>query len=94
MRRMVYWRAGCRHGTASLERNRMLDMFGLAERRHNFAETEEEAFARLPEHLKPLWGKRVFHPEPAAWHPKKRQRPGHGQQSRPQQISNPMGGRR
>jgi hypothetical protein len=70
---MVHWRAGCRHGTATLERNEMIGMFGLAERWHSFAETEEEAFARLPERERPFWGKRVFHPDPAAWHPKKRQ---------------------
>ncbi len=74
--RIVYWRAGCRHGTASLDRHRIHDMFGLAERSHHMMETEEEAVARLPEHLQPSWGKRVFHPEPAAWHPKKRRRSG------------------
>jgi hypothetical protein len=71
--RMVYWRAGCRHGTASLERNAMLSNFGLADRRHLLWETREEAFAKLPEHEKTLWGKRVFHPEPSAWHPKNSQ---------------------
>jgi hypothetical protein len=87
--RMVYWRAGCRHGTASLERNWMVDMFSLAERCHHLIETEEQAAAKLPEHLRPLWGKRVFHPEPGAWHPKKRQRPA----SRPLQMSDRLGGR-
>ena len=91
--RMIYWRAGCRHGTATLERNRMLDMFGLAERWHNFAETEEAAVAKLPEHIRPLWGKRVFHPEPAAWHPRKRQRPRGRQHPRPLQMSAPLAGR-
>ncbi len=47
-------------------------MFGLAERWHHMLETEEQAAARLPADLRPLWGKRVFHPEPAAWHSKKR----------------------
>ncbi len=71
--RIVYWRAGCRHGTASLERHAMLELFGLTHRWHHSLQTEEQAFAAVPERLKPFWGKRVFHPEPAAWHPKKRQ---------------------
>lgn len=67
--RVVYWRAGCRHGTASLERNRIHDLFSLADRD----------------------SKRVFQPEPAAWHPKKRQRKGHGQHPRPLQPGAPLG---
>ncbi len=90
--RVVYWRAGCRHGTASLERNRIHELFSVADRDHT-EKTEEEAIAYLPEHLRPFWGKRVFHPEPGAWHPKKRQRPGHGQHSRPLQASAPVGAR-
>jgi hypothetical protein len=74
--RMVYWRAGCRHGTASLERNAMHEMFSLARRQRHLTETEEEAVASLPEPLRPFWGKRVFHPDPAAWHPKRRQHDG------------------
>jgi hypothetical protein len=81
--RMVYWRAGCRHGTATLERNAMLEKFGLAERSHGQRETEEEAFARLPKDRRSLWGKRVFRPEPSAWHPKKRQRTGNRQDLQP-----------
>jgi hypothetical protein len=92
--RMVYWRAGCRHGTASLERNAMLSKFSLAKRRHLLWESEEEALAKLPEHEKTLWGKRVFHPEPSAWHPKKRQGTGNGLALRSSRISNPSGGRR
>ena len=91
--RMVYWRAGCRDGTATLERNAMLDKFSLAERWHYLWETEEEAFARLPEDLRPFWGKRVFHPEPSAWHPKKRQRTRNRQDLRPPRNSGPLGGR-
>jgi hypothetical protein len=91
--RMVYWRAGCCHGTASLERNAMLDKFSLADRRHRPWETEEEAFAKLPEQLRPFWGKRVFHPEPSAWHPKKRQRTSNRQDPSPPRISDPLGGR-
>ena len=92
--RMVHWRAGCRHGAASLERNAMLGMFGLADRELGWGQTEEEVVARLPEHQRPFWGKRVFHPEPAAWHPKKRQRSASRQLARPLQMSAPSGGRR
>lgn len=91
--RMVYWRAGCRHGTATLERNAMLDKFSLAERWHYLWETEEEAFARLPEDLQRFWGKRVFHPEPSAWHPKQRQHTGSRRDLRPLRDSAPLGGR-
>ena len=91
--RIVYWRAGCRHGTASLERHAMLELFSLTHRVHHFAETEEEAFAALPERLRPFWGKRVFHPEPAAWHPKKRQRASSHQDLRRPRNSGPLGGR-
>jgi hypothetical protein len=73
--RTVYWRAGCRHGTATLGRHAMHDMFSLAGRVRHMTQTEEQAIASLPERLRPFWGKRVFHPDPAAWHPKKR-RPG------------------
>jgi hypothetical protein len=69
----LYWRAGCRHGTASIEHAYILDMFGIAGRWHHFLMTEEQAVAELPEDLRRFWGKRVFHPEPSAWHPKKRQ---------------------
>ena len=81
--RMVYWRAGCPHGTATLERNAMLSRLTLAARWHSQAETEEEKLARLPEDLRPFWGKRVCHPEPSAWHPKKRQRINNRQHLRP-----------
>lgn len=91
--RMVYWRAGCRHGTATLERNAMLSMFSLAERWHLLWETEGEAFARLPEHERRLWGKRVFHPEPSTWHPKQRQRTGSRHNCQPLQIGSPSGSR-
>ena len=70
---ILYWQAGCRHGTAAIDHAFIYDMFGLAERHHRSTETEEDVIARLPEHLRPFWGKRVFHPEPSAWHPKKRQ---------------------
>jgi hypothetical protein len=69
---ILYWRAGCRHGTALLDHAYIYDMFGIAGRWHHFRETEEEAVAQLPEHLRLFWGKRVFHPEPSAWRPKKR----------------------
>ena len=92
--RVVYWRAGCRHGTASLDRLQTHELFAVAGREVHWTQTEEQTVASLPEHLRPFWGKRVFHPEPAAWHPKKRQRPGHAQHSRPLQISDPVGGRR
>jgi hypothetical protein len=69
----LYWRAGCRHGTASIDHAYIYDMFSIAGRWHHFLETEEEAVAGLPERLRPFWGKRVFHPEPSAWHRKKRQ---------------------
>ncbi len=69
----LYWRAGCRHGTATIGRGEAEEMFGLAERWHHMLETEDQAVARLPEPKRAFWGKRVFHPEPAAWHPKKRQ---------------------
>jgi hypothetical protein len=71
--RVVYWRAGCRHGTASLGRHDLTEMLAIAGRWHHALETEEQTVARLPERLRPFWGKRVLHPEPAAWHPKKRQ---------------------
>ena len=91
--RIAYWRAGCRHGTASLDRQFMGGMFSIAERVHNFAFTEEQAVARLPEHLRPFWGKRVFHPEPAAWHPKA-QRPRDRPGQRLPSTTAPRGGRR
>jgi hypothetical protein len=69
--RIVYWRAGCRHGTATLDRNSLIDMFMMAERVHNVYYTEEQAVAQLPDHLRPFWGKRTFHPDAKAWHPKK-----------------------
>ncbi len=91
--RMVYWRAGCRHGTATLERNAMLDKFSLAERWHYLWETEEEAFARLPEDLRRFWGKRVFRPDPSMWHPKKRLHTSNRQDLRSPRNSAPLGGR-
>jgi hypothetical protein len=71
--RVVYWRAGCRHGTASLVGHDLVEMLAIAGRWRHALHTEEQAVAQLPERLRPFWGKRVFHPEPAAWHPKKRQ---------------------
>jgi len=70
---ILYWRAGCRHGTASIKHADIYDMFAIAGRWHHALETEEAAAARLPEYLRAFWGKRVFHPEPSAWHAKKRQ---------------------
>ena len=70
---IAYWLAGCRHGTAPIDHAAIYDMLGLAARILGQAKTEEDVIARLPEHLRPFWGKRVFHPEPAAWRPKKRQ---------------------
>lgn len=70
--RRLYWRAGCRHGTASLDRSNIYEMFFISDRLLTPRQTEEQAIAQLPEHLRPFWGKRVFHPEPAAWHPRKR----------------------
>lgn len=70
--RVVYWRAGCRHGTATLGRESIYEMFFLADRVLTPAQTEEKAIAALPDHWRPFWGKRVFHPEPSAWHPKQR----------------------
>ena len=74
--RLVYWRAGCRHGAAMLERNAMLDQFCIAERWLSFGETEDDALARLPGDQRRFWGKHAFHPEPSAWHPKKLQHTG------------------
>ena len=91
---ILYWRAGCRHGTASINHADILEMFAIAGRWHHMLQTEEAAAAHLPEHLRPFWGKRVFHPEPAAWHPKKRRRPGSRQHPRPPQMSAPLGDRR
>jgi hypothetical protein len=68
----LYWRPGCRHGTASINHAFIEDAFAIAGRWRHALETEEEAVAQLPEHLRPFWAKRVFHPEPSAWHPKKR----------------------
>jgi hypothetical protein len=70
---ILYWQAGCRHGTASIDHAYIHDVFSLAQRCHGPRVTEEEAVAQLPEPLRPFWGKRVFHPEPSAWRPKKRQ---------------------
>ena len=70
--RIIYWRSGCRHGTASIDREAIYDMFGLADRLVHFHTTEEKTVAGLPDDLRPFWGKRVFHPGHAAWHPKKR----------------------
>jgi hypothetical protein len=52
----------------------MMELFFVADRHHTSRETEEEAIDSLPVHLRPFWGKRVFHPEPAAWHAKQTQR--------------------
>jgi hypothetical protein len=90
---MVYWRAGCRHGTASLERNAMLGMFSIAERRYLPMKTEEEEIASLPEHLRRFWGKRVFHPDSSAWHPKKPQRTSDRQDLQPSRNREPSGRR-
>jgi hypothetical protein len=68
---VLYWRAGCRCGFASLCRVRMMDLFFVADRVCLRNQTEAEAIAVLPEHLRRFWGKRVFHPDPAAWHAKK-----------------------
>lgn len=70
--RILYWRSGCRHGTASIDREAIYTMFSLADRMVHIGSTEEEEVQGLPDCQKPLWGKRVFHPEPAAWHAKKR----------------------
>jgi hypothetical protein len=67
-----YWRAGCRHGSASISAGYIFDMISISGRWLHFLEAEEKAVAGLPEHLRPFWGKRVFHPEPSAWRPKKR----------------------
>jgi hypothetical protein len=70
---ILYWQAGCRHGTASIDHAFIHHSFSLAGRWHHFRETEEDVVARLPEYARRLWGKRVFPPEPSAWRPKKRQ---------------------
>lgn len=70
---ILYWRAGCRHGTASINRAGIDEMFAVAGRWHHALETEDAAVARLPEHLRPFWSKRVFHPGSSAWHAKRRQ---------------------
>jgi hypothetical protein len=70
---ILYWQAGCRHGTASIDHAFIYEMFGLAGRHHRSTETEEDVVVRLPEHLRPFWGKRVFPPGPSAWRPKRRQ---------------------
>jgi hypothetical protein len=72
---VLYWRAGCRCGFASLCRIWMQDLFLVADRWHRSSETEDEGIAALPAHLRPFWGKRVFHPDPAAWHAKKARTP-------------------
>lgn len=69
---ILYWQAGCRHGTASIDHAYIYHSFSLAGRWHHFRVTEEEAVAQLPEHMRRFWGKRVFPPEPSAWHPKQR----------------------
>jgi hypothetical protein len=71
--RILYWRSGCRHGTASIDREAIYGMFSVANRILGPLQTEERAVAGLPDHLRAFWGKRVFHPAPAAWHPKKQQ---------------------
>jgi hypothetical protein len=73
---ILYWRAGCRHGTASISHAYIYDMFSIAGCWRHSSETEEDAITGLPEHLRPFWGKRVFHPEPSAWHPKQTISPG------------------
>jgi hypothetical protein len=75
---ILYWQAGCRHGTASIDHAYIYDMFSLARRGHGPKAAEAEELAKLPEHLRPFWGKRVFPPEPSAWRPKK---------SRPRPVS-------
>jgi hypothetical protein len=69
--RILYWRAGCRHGTATIDRVYIYDLFWIASGQSGFNKTEEEQIAELPEHLRRFWGKRVFHPDPKSWHPKK-----------------------
>jgi|SRR5450755_1194662 hypothetical protein len=78
--RILYWRAGCRHGTATIDRVAILDMFSVARRALGPMQTEEQEVASLPAHLRKSWGRRVFHPAPQAWHPRKRRRAdSHGQ---------------
>ena len=87
---IAYWLAGCRHGTAPIDHADMDDMLALAARIYQPAKTEE-AIARLPERLRPSWGKRVFHPEPKDWRPKdKRTRPS-PQQPRSPRVTGPTG---
>ncbi len=71
---IAYWLAGCRHGTAPIDKADIYDMLALAARIFQPARTEEEAVARLPEHLRPFWGKRVFHPGPKDWRPRRSDR--------------------
>ena len=71
---ILYWRAGCRHGTASIDHAYIYDMFSLAQRGHGSAVTEEEAVAKLPRRLRPFWGKHVFRPESSAWRAKAQRR--------------------
>lgn len=70
--RILYWRAGCRHGTASIDRHYIYDLFSVAARVVGPSQDEDRAISGLPDHLKKFWGKRVFHPHPEAWHPKQR----------------------
>jgi hypothetical protein len=49
----LYWRAGCRHGTATISHGWAEEMFSLAGRWHNMLQTEEQAVARLPERCGP-----------------------------------------
>lgn len=69
--RILYWRAGCRHGTATLARNRMYELFSIAHRVCGPRQSEQEAVSSLPEHDAKMWGKRTFHPDPKEWHPKR-----------------------
>jgi hypothetical protein len=68
--RILYWRAGCRHGTATIDRGYIYDLFSLSSRVSGPLRSEEQSIAELPAHLRRFWGKRVFHPDPKAWHPK------------------------
>lgn len=70
---VLYWRAGCRCGTATLCRSGMQELFWTADRICPPGRTEAEEIASLPKHVQRFWGKRVFHPDPEQWHAKRDQ---------------------
>ena len=90
--RMVYWRAGCSSRHRLTGRNPMPDSSASPIRGIVRGGPRKRRSPSLPEQLRPFWGKRVFHPEPSAWHSKKRQRTSNRQDPSPTTDQRSLGG--